>query len=135
MTKLTAKSRDGLSAEKFAFPAQRKEPLKEAGYVRIAIAHFNEVEGITHSECDTAWAVRQSSRLLNWPERDARYDYPDVPQSLLWAVAQTVFWPSRNLPTAIGADLAAHRFLCVLPAPARPVVRHWGLITLKRKSS
>ena len=50
---------------------------------------------------------------------------------LLWALAQTVSWPSRNLPTAIGADLAAHRYLCVLPSPAGTVVRHRVFITFK----
>ena len=55
MTKLTAKKRNGLSAREFAFPAQRKEPLENAGHVRNAIARFNQVEGVTDSERDAAW--------------------------------------------------------------------------------
>ena len=55
MTKLTAKSRDGLSAREFGFPNQRKEPLDNASHVRNAIARFNQVDGVTDSERDAAW--------------------------------------------------------------------------------
>ena len=55
MTKLTAKSRDGLGGGHFAFPAERKEPLENASHVRNAIARFNQVGGVSDAERDAAW--------------------------------------------------------------------------------
>jgi hypothetical protein len=55
MAKLTAKQRDAQGEGQFAFPAQRKEPLENAGHVRNAIARFNQVEGVSDSERDAAW--------------------------------------------------------------------------------
>ncbi len=43
MTKLTKPARDRISATKFAFPTQRKEPLENAAHVRNAAARFNQV--------------------------------------------------------------------------------------------
>jgi hypothetical protein len=40
MAKLTKAVRDGISATKFAFPKQRKEPLENASHVRNAVARF-----------------------------------------------------------------------------------------------
>jgi hypothetical protein len=47
--------RNKLSAERFAFPAERKEPLTDASHVRNAIARFDQVEGVTDAERDRAW--------------------------------------------------------------------------------
>lgn len=55
MTKLTAKDRAHLSAEDFAFPTKRKEPLENASHVRNAIARFNQVTGVSDAERDAAW--------------------------------------------------------------------------------
>jgi hypothetical protein len=55
MTKLTAIQRDALRERKFAFPAQRKEPLENASHVRSAIARFNQVDGVSDAERDAAW--------------------------------------------------------------------------------
>ena len=55
MSQLNAAERDDLSARKFAFPAQRKEPLEDAAHVRNAIARFDQVEGVTDEERDHAW--------------------------------------------------------------------------------
>jgi len=44
-----------LSSSTFAFPKERKEPLTDARHVRNAIARFNQVEGVSKSERDTAW--------------------------------------------------------------------------------
>ena len=41
--------------DKFAFPKEEKEPLNDAAHVRNAIARFNQVEGVTDEERDTAW--------------------------------------------------------------------------------
>ena len=45
MAKLTKPARDRISATKFAFPKQRKEPLENASHVRNAVARFNQVKG------------------------------------------------------------------------------------------
>ena len=39
----------------FAFPEQEKEPLNDAAHVRNAIARFNQVEGVSDRERDSAW--------------------------------------------------------------------------------
>jgi hypothetical protein len=49
------RDRNKLSAERFAFPAERKEPLTDASHVRNAIARFDQVEGVTDAERDRAW--------------------------------------------------------------------------------
>jgi hypothetical protein len=45
MAKLTKPAHDRMSATKFAFPKQRKEPLENASHVRNAVARFNQGEG------------------------------------------------------------------------------------------
>ena len=55
MAELSEKQRDNLEDEEFAFPEQRKEPLKDAKHVRNAIARFNQVEGVSDDERDAAW--------------------------------------------------------------------------------
>src|ERR1700735_3929727 len=55
MAKLTQQKRDRISDDKFAFPKEEKEPLNDAAHVRNAIARFNQVEGVTDEERDTAW--------------------------------------------------------------------------------
>ena len=47
MAKLTKPARDRISATKFAFPKQRKEPLENASHVRNAVARFHQVEDVT----------------------------------------------------------------------------------------
>jgi len=44
-----------LTSSQFAFPKERKEPLTDARHVRNAIARFNQVEGVSKSERDSAW--------------------------------------------------------------------------------
>ena len=55
MTKLDTAQRDHIAEGQYAFPKQRKEPLENAAHVRNAIARFNQVEGVTEAEKDTAW--------------------------------------------------------------------------------
>ncbi len=55
MTKLDAAHRKAVPTGTFAFAKQRKEPLENAAHVRNAIARFNQVEGVTDAERDTAW--------------------------------------------------------------------------------
>jgi hypothetical protein len=43
--RLTKPARDRISATKFAFPKQRKEPLENASHVRNAVARFKQLKG------------------------------------------------------------------------------------------
>jgi hypothetical protein len=61
MAKLTEPARDRISATKFAFPKQRKEPLENASHVRNAVARFNQVKGVTDAERRAAWKRIQSA--------------------------------------------------------------------------
>jgi hypothetical protein len=53
---LSTADKDHLPEAKFAFTAERKEPLTNAAHVRNAIARFDQVEGVTDEERDQAWA-------------------------------------------------------------------------------
>lgn len=48
--------RSRLPASVFAFPAERKEPLLDAGHVRSAIARFAQVDGVSDRERAGAFA-------------------------------------------------------------------------------
>jgi hypothetical protein len=61
MAKLTTSVRDRISATKFAFPKQRKEPLENASHVRNAVARFNQVKGFTEAERRAAWKRIESA--------------------------------------------------------------------------
>lgn len=56
MTELDEQQRDRLDDDQFAFPKERKEPLKDASHIRNAIARFNQVEGVSDAERDEAWS-------------------------------------------------------------------------------
>lgn len=55
MAKLDSDDRNDMDKAEFAFPKERKEPLKDARHVRNAIARFDQVEGVTDAERDAAW--------------------------------------------------------------------------------
>jgi hypothetical protein len=55
MSKIDQAKRDKMPATQFAFPDEEKEPLHDAAHVRNAIARFNQVQGVTDAERDTAW--------------------------------------------------------------------------------
>jgi hypothetical protein len=55
VAKLDTQDRKEISAKKYAFPKERKEPLENAAHVRNAIARFNQVEGVSDAEKDAAW--------------------------------------------------------------------------------
>ena len=61
MAKLTTSVRDRISATRFAFPKQRKEPLENASHVRNAVARFNQVKGVTEAERRAAWKRIESA--------------------------------------------------------------------------
>jgi len=44
-----------MSATKFAYPHERKEPIHDAAHVRNAVARFDQVQGVTDAERDQAW--------------------------------------------------------------------------------
>ena len=53
---LDTKERNDLPASAFAFPDKRKEPLTDASHVRNAIARFDQVEDVTDTERELAFA-------------------------------------------------------------------------------
>ncbi|HEY7400094.1 MAG TPA: DUF6582 domain-containing protein [Actinomycetota bacterium] len=53
---LDTATRDQLPDSVFAFPKQRKEPLTDADHVRNALARFDQVEDVSDSERDVAFA-------------------------------------------------------------------------------
>jgi hypothetical protein len=55
MAKITQDKRNNLSADRFAFPDEQKEPIHDAAHVRNAIARFNQLKGVTDAERDAAW--------------------------------------------------------------------------------
>ena len=61
MAELPKPARDRMSATKFAFPKQRKEPLENASHVRNAIARFYQVKDVTEAERRAAWKRIQSA--------------------------------------------------------------------------
>jgi hypothetical protein len=52
---LSTADKDKLPDNVFAFSKEHKEPLTDAKHVRNAISRFDQVEGITDAERDTAW--------------------------------------------------------------------------------
>ncbi len=53
---LSDKDRDRLPDSAYAFPKQRKEPLTDASHVRNALARFDQVEDVSDSDRDLAFA-------------------------------------------------------------------------------
>jgi hypothetical protein len=53
---LSAQDRDKLPDSVFAFPEQRKEPLTDAAHVKNALARFDQVEGVSDTDRDLAFA-------------------------------------------------------------------------------
>src|SRR5512135_902080 len=54
--KLDTQEREEMPGSVYAFPKQRKEPLTDADHVRNAIARFDQVEGVSDSDRDLAFA-------------------------------------------------------------------------------
>ena len=64
MPRLSTQERNALPASKFAFPAQRKEPLENAIHVRNAVARFDQVLGVSDDERDAAWRRIEAAASL-----------------------------------------------------------------------
>ena len=63
MATVTARQKNRMSAQTFAFPKERKEPLNDARHVRNAIARFDQVEGVRDRERESAWRrIRAAAR-------------------------------------------------------------------------
>jgi hypothetical protein len=54
--RLSQAQKDSLPDSAFAFPRARKEPMTDATHVRAAMARFDQVEDVTDSERDLAFA-------------------------------------------------------------------------------
>ena len=54
--KLSASKRNDLPDSVFAFPKQRKEPLTDASHVKNALARFDQIDDVTDTERDLAFA-------------------------------------------------------------------------------
>jgi hypothetical protein len=69
-------TRSDLPESVFAFPRQRKEPLTDASHVRDALARFDQVEGVSDTDRDLAFAnIKEAARYYgvdvhenNWRE-------------------------------------------------------------------
>jgi Family of unknown function (DUF6582) len=69
-------TRSNLPQSVFAFPKQRKEPLTDANHVRDALARFDQVEGVSDTDRDLAFAnIKKAAqyygvdvREKNWHE-------------------------------------------------------------------
>lgn len=60
---LSTKDQKKLPDSAFAFPKQRKEPLTDADHVRNALARFDQVEGVSDSDRDLAFAnIRKAAK-------------------------------------------------------------------------
>ena len=49
-------TRSNLPESVYAFPRQRKEPLTDASHVKNALAHFDQVEGVSDADRELACA-------------------------------------------------------------------------------
>jgi len=58
---LDAEQRNDLPDSVFAFPDKRKEPLTDASHLRNAIARFDQVEDVTDTEREQAFANIQKA--------------------------------------------------------------------------
>ncbi len=72
MSKIDAEERHAEPDSDFAFPKERKEPLKDATHVRNAVARFNQVKGVSDSERDAAWKRIQAAAKKHGVELDEK---------------------------------------------------------------
>jgi hypothetical protein len=60
---LDTDARDSLPESVFAFPKQRKEPLTDASHVRNALARFDQVQDVSDSDRELAFAnIRKAAK-------------------------------------------------------------------------
>ena len=63
MATVSTRQKNRMSSQTFAFPKERKEPLNDARHVRNAVARFDQVEGVSDGERESAWRrIRAAAR-------------------------------------------------------------------------
>ena len=63
MATVSTRQTNRMSSQTFAFPKERKEPLNDARHVRNAVARFDQVEGVSDRERESAWRrIRAAAR-------------------------------------------------------------------------
>jgi len=63
MATVSTRQKNRMSSQTFAFPKERKEPLNDARHVRNAVARFDQVEGVSDRERESAWRrIRAAAR-------------------------------------------------------------------------
>jgi len=63
MATVSTRQKNRMSSQSFAFPKERKEPLNDARHVRNAVARFDQVEGVSDRERESAWRrIRAAAR-------------------------------------------------------------------------
>jgi hypothetical protein len=63
MATVSTRQKNRMPAQTFAFPKERKEPLNDARHVRNAVARFDQVEGVSDRERESAWRrIRAAAR-------------------------------------------------------------------------
>jgi hypothetical protein len=58
---LSTQEKNDLPESVFAFPHQRKEPLTDASHVKNALARFDQVQGVSDTDRDLAFANIQKA--------------------------------------------------------------------------
>lgn len=61
MSKLPTAECNALPPGEFAFTTERKLPIEDASHVRSAIARFDQVEGVSDAQRDSAWKRVESA--------------------------------------------------------------------------
>ena len=60
---LSTSDRNDLPESVYAFPKHRKEPLTDANHVRSALARFNQIEDVSDTEREQAFAnIKKAAR-------------------------------------------------------------------------
>jgi len=63
MATVSTRQTNRMSSQTFAFPKERKESLNDARHVRNAVARFDQVEGVSDRERESAWRrIRAAAR-------------------------------------------------------------------------
>ena len=61
--KLSTDDKKELPDSAYAFPKERKEPMKDASHVQNALARFDQVKGVSEEERDIAFAnIKKAAR-------------------------------------------------------------------------
>ncbi len=80
MSKMSEDDRNKIAENEFAFPKERKEPLKDAAHVRNAIARFDQVKDVTDEERDEAWLrIKRAASKFQVEVNEA--SWRDLPRS------------------------------------------------------